>query len=110
MNFGSEWTGAMTDRLRFHPLVASDLADAIAWYDGISAGIGNRFRERVDSQFDDVLANPEFFGRAFDDVRFARVHRFPYVILFRLIADRVFVLGVFHTASDPKKWRRRAEE
>ena len=98
----------MVDRLRFHPLVASDLRDAIAWYDDISVGLGNRFRERVDSRFDDILANPEFFGRAFDDVRFARVHRFPYVILFRSTAETVFVLGVFHTASDPEKWRRRA--
>ena len=100
----------MADRLRFHPLVAYDLRDAIAWYDEISVGLGNRFRARTDSRFDDILANPKFFGRAFDDVRFARVRRFPYVILFRVVGETVFVLGVFHAASDPEKWRRRAAE
>ena len=60
----------MADRLRFHPLVASDLRDAIAWYDEISVELGNRFRETVDARFDHIV-------------------------------------GVFHGAGDPQKWRQR---
>jgi hypothetical protein len=100
----------MPDRLRFHPLVALDLSAAIRWYGDISGGLGNRFRELVDSRFDDIEARPGRFGFAFDDVRFARVRRFPYVILFRETEQKVTILGVFHSASDPEKWQRRAEE
>lgn len=98
----------MADRLRFHRLVASDLREAIHWYDDISPRLGKRFREMVDARFDDIESRPERFPQAFDDFRFARVRRFPYLILFRQTAQAVTVLGVFHGASDPQKWRQRS--
>lgn len=100
----------MADRLRFHPLVATDLREATGWYDEIGVELGNRFRERVDARFDEVAEHSAQFARAFDDVRFARVERFPYLVLFREFAGVVSILGVFHGASDPKKWRRRARD
>ena len=100
----------MADRLRFHPQVAADLSEAIAWYEERSVGLGDRFRAAVDARFGDILKTPELFARAFDDVdfRFVRVRRFPYLVLYRIREDIVYVLGVFHSASDPDKWRRRA--
>jgi plasmid stabilization system protein ParE len=100
----------MADRLRFHPLVASDLRRAIRWYDDISVELGNRFRDAVDAQFDGIAAHPERFPRAFDDVRFARTLKFPYLVLFREVPGLIRVLGVFHGASDPTKWRLRVTE
>lgn len=99
----------MAERLRFHPLVPEDLRQAINWFDDISSELGNRFREMVDSGFDDIEASPAVFGQAFDDIRFARVHRFPYLILFREVGQSILILGVFHTASDPEKWRQRLQ-
>lgn len=98
----------MADRLRFHPLLPSDLQEAIHWYDEISIDLGNRFRESVDARFDDVAEHPESFAIAFADVRFARIKRFPYLLLFRVHRDFVHVLGVFHGASEPKEWRERS--
>ena len=100
----------MAENLRFHPSVVSDLSDAVAWYELRSAGLGDRFRAAVDSRFDDIVESPELFPPAFGDVdfRFARIKRFPYLVLYRLRQDCIHVLGVFHSASDPAKWRRRA--
>ena len=100
----------MADRLRFHPLVASDLSEAIRWYADISVGLGDRFRQMVDARFDDIAAHPERFPRAFGNDRFARLKRFPYLVLFRESTELVFGLGVFHGASDPAKWRRRSTQ
>ena len=100
----------MADRLRFHPLVASDLRDAIAWYDGISIQLGNRFRKMVNDRFDQIADHPKKFAVAYEDVRFARVKRFPYLVLFSERRDAIFVLGVFHGASDPMKWGHRSGE
>jgi len=102
----------MAENLRFHPQVVFDLSEAIAWYEDRSVGLGDRFRAAVDVRFDDILKTPELFPRAFDDVnfRFVRVRRFPYLVLYRLREDAVYVLGVFHSASDPAKWRGRAAD
>lgn len=100
----------MADRLQFHPLVVTDLREASQWYDEISADLGNRFRSQVDIRFDDVTQRPESFAVAFDDCHFARIHRFPYLVLFRESGDIIHVLGLFHSASDPAKWRKRATD
>lgn len=100
----------MPKRLEFHPLVAGDISAAIDWYEERSVGLGARFRSKVDARFDDIVSAPEIFPRAFDDLdfRFARIRKFPYLVLFRVGAEIVYVLAVLHSASDPAKWRRRA--
>jgi hypothetical protein len=100
----------MADTLRFHPLLAKDLRDAIRWYDGISGDLGDRFRSGIDTQFDEISRRPRSFRNAFGDVRFARISRFPYLLIFRELGPIVRVLGLFHAASDPAKWRERASE
>ena len=56
------------------------------------------------------MAAPEIVPLAFDDFdyQFARVLKFPYLVLYRERPEFVYVLGVLHSASDPLKWRRRA--
>ena len=95
----------MARRLRFHPLVADDISAAIDWYEGRSVGLGERFRSAVDARFDDIIAAPEMFPRAFDDAdfQFARIRKFPYLVLFRVRPNAVHVVGLFHSATDPKK-------
>jgi hypothetical protein len=100
----------MAEKLRYHPLVAGDISTAMDWYDGRSAGLGARFRSAVDARFDDIVESPERFACAFGrtDFRFAKTRAFPYIVLFRVKREGVYVLGLFHVASDPGKWRLRA--
>jgi len=98
----------MSNRLSFHPAVSSDLGDAIGYYDEISPLLADRFRKMIDARFDLIESHPELFSLAFGDVRFATVRRFPYVVLFRQRKETIMILGVFHGASNPERWRERA--
>jgi hypothetical protein len=100
----------MGDVLRFHPDVPSDVSHALQWYGNITAPLAERFRQSLDSRFDDIAARPESFAFAFENVRFGRVRRFPYLVLFREVGEVVQILGGFHTASDPAKWRLRGSD
>lgn len=97
----------MAERLRFHPLVVDDLETASNWYDAISIELGNRFRASVDSRFDAVELRPESFGMVDPPLRAARVNRFPFLIVFEHTKTATEIVGVFHAASDPSKWRKR---
>jgi hypothetical protein len=99
----------MNSQLRFHRLVADDVRKAVRWYTDISDELGESFRDLLDAAFDDIERRPSNFSFAFDDVRFAKMKRFPYLVLFVLLDDEPFVLGVFHGSSNPDKWRRRAK-
>ena len=98
----------MADPLRCHPFVADDIRAASNWYDEISGDLGSRFRRATDARFDAVELRPESFGRVQQEVRAARVEGFPYLIVFRHDGRVTEILGVFHTAADPEKWRGRA--
>jgi putative addiction module component (TIGR02574 family) len=54
---------SMASTRHYHPLVADDLAAAVAHYDDISVDLGNRFRVSVRNRIDTVLERPESFGR-----------------------------------------------
>ena len=97
----------MAERLRFHPLVADDLEAAANWYDDISPELGNRFRSSVDARFDVVELRPESFAMVDPPLHAARVNRFPSLIVFEYSPTATEILGVFHAASDPNKWRGR---
>lgn len=97
----------MNDSLRFHPLVPRDLAAAIGWYEEISPNLANRFRKAVGDAFEKIESQPLIYGIAFDDVRLVRVSRFPYVVQYRMRGETPHILGIFHSASDPKKWQKR---
>ncbi len=96
------------DSLRFHPEVASDLRTASGWYTDISPDLANRLRVIIDTSFDAIADHPALYPLLFDDVRFVRMRTFPYLVLYRVVNDTPYILGVFHGASDPAKWRRRA--
>ena len=96
------------ESLRFHPHIESDLREAIGWYSGISADLANRFRAMVNSSLDEIAKNSTLYPTVFDDVRFFRVRAFPYLVQYRVVNDIPYILGVFHSASDPDKWRQRA--
>jgi plasmid stabilization system protein ParE len=107
---GKEWTKSV-DKVRFARWVPDDLVEALDWYDSKSIALGNRFRNAVDAAFSAVEESPEAYPFAFPDlrIRFYRLRRFPYLILYRVEDNSIVVLGVRHGASDPEKWRRRAE-
>ena len=61
--------------------IPDDLLDAVDYYNGISIALSNRFRENVDQRLSDIASNPEMFPFDFPPVRFAKIDRFPYLIL-----------------------------
>ena len=98
----------MAKTRRYHPLVADDVAAAVAQYDDISVDLGNRFRGSVRNCIVTVTERPESFGRIHEQLRVAMVDRFPYVILFEYGKETVSVLGIFHAASDRGPWFERS--
>lgn len=100
----------MAIELVFHPAIPDDLAPALAYYDEISKTLGNRFRDNVKDLLSEISERPESFPIDVEPIRFGRVERFPYLILFVSRASYVFVIAILHGASDPRKWRERSDQ
>ena len=100
----------MSDQVRFHDLVDCDVRAAEGYYLRRSESLGEAFRINVEEKIADVIGSPSLYGVAFDSVRFARIRRFPYLVIFEQDESELRIYGVFHSASDPVSWRERADD
>lgn len=99
----------MRRKLRYSTASAQDLQTAIEWYERQSAQLVRDFCLRVKVCLRSVAKNPEHYPRVNLErpERFARIGRFPWLILFRVDRTALRILGVVHASSDPEGWKAR---
>ena len=66
--------------LRFHPGFIDELENAITYYNEQSKTIAAKFRGAVKKQLNLIKKNPLSRSVRYDDIRFARIDKFPYAI------------------------------
>jgi toxin ParE1/3/4 len=82
--------------------------EAVDWYEGRQAGLGDKFTTAVQRVLDDISANPRHHPRALGEVRQGLVHGFPYCVYFREENGQILVIAIFHASRDPSDWQSRA--
>ena len=80
---------------------------AVDWYERREGGLGAEFADRIQAVFDRIAAAPEIHATVHRDIRRALVRQFPYSVYYRIKAERLVVLAVFHNKRDPKIWKSR---
>lgn len=91
----------------FHPDAEQELIDAAVWYDDRREGLGDEFIDAVSDKVIEICKMPERFPVVHDDVRQAILRRFPFVVYFRRVGERILVVSVFHASRDPESlWSR----
>ncbi|HEX7447455.1 MAG TPA: type II toxin-antitoxin system RelE/ParE family toxin [Pirellulales bacterium] len=99
----------MTHKLIVNPEAEADLTLAKRWYDEKRSGLGSEFVTSVAEAFERIRLNPELFGKVFHELRAARVHHFPYLVIYRTDGTHVTIIAVYHTHRDPRGWQGRDE-
>jgi plasmid stabilization system protein ParE len=94
-------------RLVVRPQAATELLEAQQWFDEQRTGLGQEFGLEVDLTVSEVLTRPESFPRVHGEMRRAIVHRFPYGVFFRIVADTILILGIIHGHRNPESWQNR---
>jgi len=97
-----------TAQVIFHRLAAREYRSARDWYRERSVEVAERFWIAVDQAVSRIVADADSLPVLTGTYRYARVRRFPYVVIVRRI-DRgaVMVVAVAHTSRRPGYWRRR---
>jgi len=82
-----------------------DMQKSANWYDKHQSGLGDRFLSEVISTFRFIETNPLHYQERFSKkFRFAKVHDFPFVVVFKIKKALVVVNSVFHTSRNPKRF------
>jgi len=98
----------MSTPIVIEPEAERDLTGAWDWYELARRGLGDDFLLCFEAICATIAERPRSFPRVARDARRALMNRFPYLVLFVEFPDRISVIGVFHTARNPKLWRKRA--
>ncbi|MES2703794.1 MAG: type II toxin-antitoxin system RelE/ParE family toxin [Bacteroidota bacterium] len=97
-------------RLRFHPGFITQLEAAITYYSEKSGSIGNRFKQATAKELALLKKNPLARSKRYDDIRFARIDKFPYAIHYSVDAlnNEVLIHSLLNDHQDPdKNWGKR---
>jgi len=84
-----------------------DIQEARDQLEAIRVGLGNQVLARVREVLARIEKMPELHGKVWEDVRAARLKQFRYIVYFIVLADRVELLAVLHSARDPASWQSR---
>jgi plasmid stabilization system protein ParE len=94
--------------LVLRPEATLDLQTARDWYEQRQAGLGAKFATRATAALDAIERFPELNAVVWQDVRVAAIRRYPYVIYYRVLTDRIEVFAILHARRDPSEWQSRA--
>jgi len=92
----------------FHRLAANEARDVDSWYACRSEEVAIRFRAAVIAASAKIASGIDTHPIAATKFRYARLHRFPYRLIYMMATHEVAkVIAVAHHSRRPGYWRRR---
>jgi len=72
-------------------------------YENSSAGLGDRFLKSLEDTYKKLSQTPKYYSyiTKAKDLRDVKLKDFPFVVIFQIVNDQVFVLRVFNTNRNP---------
>ena len=95
----------MTWQVAFEAAAQAEIAEAFAWYEQQSYGLGGDFLRMLAAAEEQLTRNAQAFPPTRGRFRRILIRRFPYALHFELLSDRrVSILACLHHRRDPAKW------
>ena len=86
--------------LRRHPLVRTDIDEAVNWYEDQRAGLGLEFAADFLSHYRRLPRYAHLYSVRFDDVRRLNLDHFPYGVFYVIREPEIWLLAVLHASRD----------
>jgi plasmid stabilization system protein ParE len=91
----------------FRPEAEADVLTAHDWYEQQQSGLGGAFSDALILALVRIESMPRMYAIVFRETRRAKLRTFPYLVYYRVLADRIEVIAVLHGSRDPRLWQER---
>jgi len=82
-----------------------DISDSVKWYNEQLEDLGADFTKQVFTTLTLVETNPLHYSIRFSGkFHFAKITRFPFLIVYEIVEDIIIINAVFHTSRNPSKF------
>lgn len=92
---------------RFTPEADAELTEARQWYSHQRKDLDLEFMQCIDAALSRIQFNPRLFPVVHGGLRRAVVRRFPFAILYEVMAEEIQIIAVFHSRRNPDVWKSR---
>lgn len=93
--------------VRYHPDAVEELIEAAKYYESQCRGLGDRFIKNVDDASRFVQNHAELLCPDKQGRRKYQVKKFPYLLIYKIRGDQIFILAVAHGRRKPGYWHNR---
>jgi toxin ParE1/3/4 len=93
----------------FHPDALTEFKAEIAYYEGKQAGLGVAFAEETLRIIELVCLFPRIGSPEEAGVRSVITKRFPFLIYYEVLENKLWIWAVMHAAREPGYWRSRRQ-
>jgi toxin ParE1/3/4 len=95
----------MAHNIVITPFAHNDEYEAYAWYEEQRTGLGDELLKELENAYQKIANNPEHYSFIDEkkELRDFLLHRFPYLIVFRINNSVVEIISVHHAKKYPSK-------
>ncbi|MBI3503107.1 MAG: type II toxin-antitoxin system RelE/ParE family toxin [Bacteroidetes bacterium] len=80
-----------------------EYSNAYWYYEEKQIGLGVSFENEADQLLKTIKKNPFLFQRKYKKFREVLLNRFPFLIVYEIVKDKIVIHSFFHTSRNPKK-------
>ncbi|MBM3861616.1 MAG: type II toxin-antitoxin system RelE/ParE family toxin [Verrucomicrobia bacterium] len=93
--------------LAFHPEALTEFKAEIVYYEEKQPGLGVAFADEILRTIELARLFPRLGSPEEDNVRSLITKRFPFVIYYEVMQEKLWVWAVMHAAREPGYWKKR---
>lgn len=86
------------------------LREAVAYYEEKSPGLGLDLEAEIERSIRIIRDFPDWWPLRDDGTRRYLTHRFPYLVIYTYLKDRIWIIGIAHCKRRPGYWKDRIKE
>jgi plasmid stabilization system protein ParE len=94
--------------VEIHPEAIAEARGAREWYQSRSMDAARGFLAELDAGIDSIRNAPDLYPPYLFGTRRYLMHRYPYLIVYRVTSAAIQILAVAHTRRRPGYWKARS--
>ena len=79
-----------------------DMQEAFEWYEMQQPSLGQEFIGEVEESYKKISDHPFNYSAVNARFRRLKINRFPYLVIYEVEGDTIFINAVRHTSQKPK--------
>ena len=91
----------MTYNIELQAEAVLEIQEAFEWYENQRTGLGYELLAIIEQSFSKLLIQPNHYSYINQRYRRIKTNRFPYLIVYEIVADNIFIIGVRHAKRKP---------